>query len=295
MKAFVISLQKSEDRRTSMEVQLQRAGIDYQIIDAVDGSRLTNEEVSRLVHHEAFAASPRWLNRTAIGCAASHLLCYKAIISQGLSQALILEDDMIFDVCLRDLLSSIELISLDPLSVVLLYYRSDPNHTTNLRTVLQGLGPQRLSLVAPLNPSDILSCAGAYILSNDACQSLLRSNAPIRFTADSWMSYLHFGALKNLYAVYPRICSGAEFDSTIEYAKAYYPPCLRRARDMISHLPIGILKKLRRRSLERRMSNFVIDSNPFFISPPPISFVLNPSTWPLGRGCFLRLGGGIFW
>ena len=262
MKIFVVSLKKSVERRASIEAQLEKAGVDYEIIDAIAGSSLTHEELTQLVDNEAYATNPRWLNRSAIGCAASHLLCYKAMIAQGLSRGLILEDDMILNTSFFALLSSIELISLEHLSVVLLYYRSDHNRATKLKTETQVLGIQGFSLVSPLELSDHLSCAGAYIISIDACKSLLSANYPIRFAADSWVTFLQLRALKKVYAVYPRVCSGAEFDSTIEYAQAYYNPCLRQLRRIINRFPVGLLKKKRRRSIEKRMSRFIIYNTP---------------------------------
>lgn len=262
VKVFVISLPRSSDRRRSIVSQLDSFGVDYEITDAIDGSRLNESELSRLVEPTARSQSPQWLNPSAIACAASHLFCYQKIVDRDLQHALILEDDMVFNVNLSLLLSWLTSLPLDPLSVTLLYYRSDPSRVFNFIQTKYRSSALGLSLASPSTCLDIPICAGAYFVSNEAAASLLHDNSPVSKTADCWATYIANAAIKRVYVVWPRVCVGARFDSTINYAQSYYNPLLFSARRLLSRLPISLFKKYRRSLLERRMSRFRLHPSP---------------------------------
>lgn len=258
MKIYVISLERSRDRRASICSQLDRIGASYEIIDAVDGSILTESELSQIADSQARAQNPRWLNSSAIACAQSHLVCYQKILELGVARALILEDDMIIENRLFDLLSSVDQLEVNPHSVTLLYYRSEPGKTAKLKVIQNQITSSGLALVTPCSIEDVPICAGAYVVTREACQALCKNNSPIVVAADSWKFFLGNGTLQSVYAIWPRVCSGATFDSTISYAESYYHPVLYMIRVLIGRLPIGLLKRYRRRQIEKSMSSFEI-------------------------------------
>lgn len=47
MKVFVINLARSTERRASMEQQLSLLNLDYEIVEAVDGSQLSYSDIMR--------------------------------------------------------------------------------------------------------------------------------------------------------------------------------------------------------------------------------------------------------
>ena len=70
MKVYVINMERSVNRRTSMEEQLRKLGVDYEIVKAVDGSQLTDDAI----HNEGREDDP--FSRSEIGCMLSHCKVY---------------------------------------------------------------------------------------------------------------------------------------------------------------------------------------------------------------------------
>lgn len=69
-----------------METQMINQGMDYEIINAVDGSSYEKSKVSWLCD--------KFCTNTMIGCMLSHIKCWEYIVEKDLDYALILEDDV---------------------------------------------------------------------------------------------------------------------------------------------------------------------------------------------------------
>src|SRR4051812_12010733 len=93
MKIFVISLKTAQQRRAQIDTQLKRLGLCYEMVDAVDGRVLTEEELKAVTDYERVQGDRKWLNNGAIGCALSHIKAYRRIVETGAPYALVLEDD----------------------------------------------------------------------------------------------------------------------------------------------------------------------------------------------------------
>lgn len=96
MKIFVISLKDAGQNRARIAEQMARCGLDYEIVDAVDGRTLDVAEQRR--HCDPTAVDKncgRPLSAPEIGCALSHRALYARIVSQGLPGAICLEDDAV--------------------------------------------------------------------------------------------------------------------------------------------------------------------------------------------------------
>lgn len=95
MNIFVISLKDSLDRRQQMEEQLHAQGLEFEFFDAVDARAGVPPEYEPLVDREAIKRQYfRDMTSGEIGCALSHAMVYQSILERGLSEAIILEDDM---------------------------------------------------------------------------------------------------------------------------------------------------------------------------------------------------------
>ena len=91
---FVISLQDAVRRRDRLIGQLNSAGLDYEIFDAVDGRQGLPSAYEHMVDRKAMIAEfGRVLTDAECACAISHQLVYNEIIKRGLKGAVILEDD----------------------------------------------------------------------------------------------------------------------------------------------------------------------------------------------------------
>ncbi|KAK9837214.1 hypothetical protein WJX84_005038, partial [Apatococcus fuscideae] len=94
--AWVLSLPQSADRRASISKQLQRAGVAYEIIDAVDGQDdLPAEEVAFMESRDrltAFQAGNKYM-RAKVGGDLSHAQVLQRMLGEHLPIGLVMEDD----------------------------------------------------------------------------------------------------------------------------------------------------------------------------------------------------------
>lgn len=84
---FVVSLASASDRRRRISEHLKSIGVDFRLIDAVDGRKMPATQLKELV------AEGRNYQPGVIGCYLSHLMAYKAISDENIEAALVLEDD----------------------------------------------------------------------------------------------------------------------------------------------------------------------------------------------------------
>lgn len=84
---FVISLARAPDRREAISNHLRKLDLKFEIIEAVDGSQLSESECISLL------ADGVTYIRGVIGCYLSHIRLYERIIQDNIDVALILEDD----------------------------------------------------------------------------------------------------------------------------------------------------------------------------------------------------------
>lgn len=95
---FVISLERVPERRVSISQHLTNLGIEYRLIDAVDGKAMTSSQIAEIV------ASGKKMHPGAVGCYLSHINVYKIIRDENIKVALVLEDDALLDHRVRNLL-----------------------------------------------------------------------------------------------------------------------------------------------------------------------------------------------
>lgn len=88
---FVISLGRAPERRAAIKEHLDSLGLQYEMVDAVDGNELSQEEI------EGYTKPGFTYIAGVIGCYLSHILVYEKIIEKNLQIALILEDDALLN------------------------------------------------------------------------------------------------------------------------------------------------------------------------------------------------------
>lgn len=95
---FVINLDRSTDRLAVMAEQCRRAGLSFERFPAVDGLRLSAEQIAS-VQHPVWPTllNGRRLSPGEVGCALSHQAVIRCIVERRLPYALIMEDDCEFD------------------------------------------------------------------------------------------------------------------------------------------------------------------------------------------------------
>lgn len=98
LKAFIIHLERSAQRRPQVERLRAALPCPSEILDATDGARLTPGELERAYVRQA--RRPRYpfgLNRAEIGVFLSHRAAWRRILAEGLDCALVFEDDAELD------------------------------------------------------------------------------------------------------------------------------------------------------------------------------------------------------
>lgn len=105
---LVISLRTSSARWQKVSAELDRAGLAYERLDAVDGRCLAADALARIAPWDP-SAFFKPLSPGEVGCFLSHVAAAERIASEGWERALVLEDDFVlgadFVSRLEDLLS----------------------------------------------------------------------------------------------------------------------------------------------------------------------------------------------
>ncbi|MEC4727598.1 glycosyltransferase family 25 protein [Shewanella sp. D64] len=93
-KIFVINLDSSLDRLSSMQEQCDRLGLEFERVSAVRGSELSEGDKSKIYSLEQnLKKYDKVLNDGEIGCYLSHIRCWEKLLAEELDYALVLEDD----------------------------------------------------------------------------------------------------------------------------------------------------------------------------------------------------------
>lgn len=93
MRVFVVSLERSRDRRAAVTAALARAGIEFEIFDAVDGSAPGFAYSDRAAPDVTRARKGWALTNGQLACFASHLSLWQRCVELGEPIA-VLEDDV---------------------------------------------------------------------------------------------------------------------------------------------------------------------------------------------------------
>ena len=266
MKAYVINVPETVDaklshiRRSHMEAELARASLDYQWVDAVDGTRLTLEDRAQVVDESMVSEFPNWLLPGVIGASLSHLQAYRQIIDDGEQVGLVLEDDVILPGNLTALQDAVSR-SLKGREVALLYWNTWPGCQLSLRETIDLEGGVRL-----MRPVDarLVKSAAAYVITREACEGMIKARLPIRAGTDNWLDFVTADGFDRLWVVVPRpVAVRSDFKSTVEYLR---PGSLSaRVSGSVARrriFPLYHAFAWRRRRLERRASEFTLVDRP---------------------------------
>jgi glycosyl transferase family 25 len=217
VRAYVINLARSPDRRTHIVGELKKTGLDYEIIAAVDGRDLDLSD-SAVVDSSLPFIDPSLpivdsgLAAGTAGAALSHLSVYRKIVADGLDAALVIEDDVVLPADLGSLADAVA-EQLAGAEVVLLSVDSPEPCKMSVEASIQLPSSRLLAL-----PIDICQprSAGAYIVTREACERMAQRLQPVRIQADSWWYFYREGMLDRVRCVVPLpVCKDPKFPSTI--------------------------------------------------------------------------------
>ncbi len=196
MKTFLVNLDRSPERLAFMKAQLDRLGIAFERIPAIDGRALTPaDRARRFSRVRSFIAAKKRLSDAEIGVALSHGDCCRRMVAANVPVALILEDDVALADGFPEALSRAEKF-LDPARPQV--------------AVFSGYGIEGGETRPPeICRESALWCADAYCLTLAAAKLILKANDPVLTVADSFKRW-HKGFGLELYRIFPTMARQAD-------------------------------------------------------------------------------------
>jgi GR25 family glycosyltransferase involved in LPS biosynthesis len=97
-KAFILHLERASSRAANVRLLASRLPIESEVLAAIDGARLSQQEVDQVYARRRFRPTyPFPLTRTEVGVFLSHRAVWRRIVDDGLDFAFIFEDDAEID------------------------------------------------------------------------------------------------------------------------------------------------------------------------------------------------------
>lgn len=94
---YLINLDRATERLLSAETKINHAGLQYERITAVDGSKLTRQQKGQYNEALAYKHFGRSLSGGEIGCYLSHVNAVDLFLKTDMEYGLVLEDDIKLD------------------------------------------------------------------------------------------------------------------------------------------------------------------------------------------------------
>ncbi len=196
IKIFIISLLNNSERRKEILSQCYKLKLDVEIYNAIEGATLSPD----FLENEVVDYPRCKLTLGVIGCALSHRKVYERIIKEGLSCALILEDDAHINSELINTLNQIELNV--PSQENSLYLLTPPESYYKNKVI-------KLGNDVTFHKVCYASLTMGYVVTQRAAQSLVKINTPIRWESDSWAYFNRLYGI-NIYCRIPHIVNNGD-------------------------------------------------------------------------------------
>lgn len=247
MKAYVINLARSPERRAHMASEFRKTGMEHEFVEGVEGANLDLDDSSII--------DPIWLGNSPFfpgvaGCAMSHLKVYEKIIEDGSEVGLVLEDDVILPPDI-DAIAEAVAAHMVGSEVVLLQYFSYLSLLRGDACRLSRRGslelPSSRVLAFPAEVAD-LGASGAYLITREACELTAKAVLPVRVPADDWAFFFHERALHGVRCVIPMpVRINPEFRTTIDhYSPGSVQTYLRKAATRVPLLSHALTRRRQR-------------------------------------------------
>ncbi len=213
IKTLLINLDRSPDRLVNATKNLQAHGIAFERIAAVDGNRLSEEQLAQLTEQDAISGKT-WITPQVVGCSLSHREAYKRIIDSNCDWGLVLEDDIEFTLHTEEIINkSIEHINTT--DIFLLYFHGK-------KKTFSKTGKIYIDSVVSFYPAASLEggySTGAYLLHRETAKKLYDYVFPVHISADSYHNFYNSGVIGGLWALLPPITRPSNFGSDITYSR----------------------------------------------------------------------------
>jgi GR25 family glycosyltransferase involved in LPS biosynthesis len=212
VKAYVVNLPAADRRRRFMEKQLADAGLDHEVVTAVNGWDLDAGQ-RELVDWERFEVDNA-LSPEAIGCYLSHLDIHARIAAGSDRVGLVLEDDAVLPSGFGGLLEALA-PEVEDGEIVLLHYRAGRQEPVRL----DADGAASVGGLRLLRATNVVVSSAAYLITQATCREFREHGVPIQHPVDTWQELRRKGALTQVRCAYPRpVDVESSFKSQLGYA-----------------------------------------------------------------------------
>lgn len=199
--AYIINLDRSQDRYAYVKPNVDQLGIPVERISAVEGKALSDAEINEAVDVQTFREFlSHFPKKGTIGCSLSHIKAWKAFLDSPFEYAVIFEDDVNFEpaklkITMNDLTQNgkhWDVVSFE------ISHKGTPLTIKSF--------PNGQNLVVYLTE---ISHTGAYMLNREAAIKLLEKALPIKMPIDhyitrGWEFGLKFTGIENPRLVHQR-------------------------------------------------------------------------------------------
>ena len=210
---FVINLKRSRERRDHTTKQLNDLGVPFQIIEAIDGVELSDQEIRNNRDYGIYKSGchSSYLRKEEIGCVLSHLKIFRKMIDEKIELACILEDDNDYSKEFKNLLID---GNLNTSEWDILYLGHHSACTTREAQVSNK--KHLISADSVIGePIEVPYGAYAYILNIEAAKKILKLAFPVRMPFDSYIGNAPAIGIRTSLISPPCILNKSVFDSTI--------------------------------------------------------------------------------
>jgi GR25 family glycosyltransferase involved in LPS biosynthesis len=200
---WVLNLKQDKHRLQFMRRQLRNLHLDFQVMEAVDGACLTQDELSLYSKERAVQYSKRELSPGEIATSISHARMWERLLRENLKEVLIFEDDvLIADVLIEILYQRRNL----PRDWELINFSTDAPQ--------EPFGKFITGIYRASRHKELADRASAYLLNPKGAKKLLADVYPIGHTADGLTWRTDITGLVS-YGIYPRVVILSDLDSSI--------------------------------------------------------------------------------
>jgi len=261
MKIFVVNLKSSVERRKIMEKQLDDLGLPFEILEAVNGKTLGEEEIMKHYDGNYYSRKPDYFTPGMAGCTISHYNLYKKIVEEDIEVALILEDDMQLSKDLPDVLKKLE-GEIREDEIIMLFYQSYEAINLSSASAQSATGCYNLMQVINLNR---LRSTGAYIVSKKTAKKMAESLLPFCSFPDDWKSFYDRKIINGVRVVYPFLLSNTYEPTTISPNKkggAFLQNLIMLVEEFKIPPLYQLLKMRRKRNILKSQQCFILNESP---------------------------------
>lgn len=200
---WLLNLKRDNDRLSFMQGQLDDLNIAYEVIEAIDGTGLSEQELSRYSPKAAIHSCGRRLGFGEIGCALSHAKIWERIVKEQIPEVLVLEDDVKISPSLFKVLENRALFPADYEFI---------NFMTDVRQV--PFGPFIFDIYRIARHQGYANRACLYLITGNGAEKLMRTVYPIRWAADGLTGRTYLTDLVS-YGLHPNVAVLGDFESSI--------------------------------------------------------------------------------